>query len=269
MTAPCVVFDHPSGRVALIQGLALESMRMLASRSVDMILTDPPYCAHVHANLGKERRNDGRGPRDALLFPPIDEAAIRVLATEFVRVCKGWILVFSDFFQSATWGKAIEAAGGAWVRMGQWCKTNPMPQMTGDRPACGAEDIVIGHATGAGLDWNGGGHTAIWRGPREHGAEHPTQKPTWLIQALLGAFAPPGALVLDPFIGSGTTALAALLTERVKGEQPIETTCVKCVARRGAEWQAPLPVGCRVLGVEGDERWANHTIQRITPLLAA
>lgn len=264
-----VIFDHPSGRVALIHGMALETLRQLPAKSVDMILTDPPYGAHVHANLGKERRDDGRAPRDALVFPPITDAAIRELAAEFVRVCRGWILVFSDFYSSATWGKAIESAGGAWVRMGQWCKTNPMPQMTGDRPGCGAEDIVIGHATGEGLAWNGGGHSNIWRGPREHAAEHPTQKPTWLIQALLGAFAPAGALVLDPFIGSGTTAYAALLTERVRGEVPIETTCAKCVDKRAAEWSAPLPQGVRVLGIEGDERWTNHTIARIAPLLAA
>lgn len=37
---------------------------------------------------------------------------------------------------------------------------------------------------------------------------HPTQKPVGLFQRILEKYAPPGALVLDPFSGSGTTAMA-------------------------------------------------------------
>ncbi|MES2741295.1 MAG: site-specific DNA-methyltransferase, partial [Pseudomonadota bacterium] len=40
-------------------------------------------------------------------------------------------------------------------------------------------------------------------------AEHPTQKPLEIIERMLKASCPPGGLVLDPFMGSGTTALAA------------------------------------------------------------
>jgi site-specific DNA-methyltransferase (adenine-specific) len=44
----------------------------------------------------------------------------------------------------------------------------------------------------------------------EHGqAEHPTQKPLAVIQPLIEMSCPPGGTVLDPFVGSGTTALAA------------------------------------------------------------
>lgn len=44
----------------------------------------------------------------------------------------------------------------------------------------------------------------------EHGrAVHPTQKPLDIIRPILRASCPPGGLVLDPFLGSGTTAIAA------------------------------------------------------------
>jgi site-specific DNA-methyltransferase (adenine-specific) len=254
-------------RFALIQGEALATLRALPSKSVDAIITDPPYAAHVHANLGKERRNDGHAIRPELAFPSIDAAMIAQLAAEFVRLSRGWINVFSDFFQSGTWGRAIQDAGGAWIRTGAWVKTNPMPQMTGDRPACGHEDIVIAHAIGKNMEWNGRGHAALWRGPRDHGAEHPNQKPAWLMQALLGMFAPAGGLVLDPFLGSGTTAYAALAPGRIAGEVPVETSCPKCAAKRAAEYAPPLPVGVRVLGVEGDPRWTAHAIARCAPLL--
>jgi hypothetical protein len=183
--------------------------------------------------------------------------------SELVRVSKGWIITFSDFYNSHLWGQAAVAAGGSWVRTGAWVKTNPMPQMTGDRPACGHEDIVICHANPKGFAWNGRGHAATWRGPRDHHARHPNQKPLWLIQALLGAFAPPGGLCLDPYLGSGTAAVAALATERVPGEVPAETACVKCAKRLVEQWQAPLPDGIRVVGVEGDPKYVDMSIRRI------
>jgi site-specific DNA-methyltransferase (adenine-specific) len=204
--------------------------------------------------------------RKALGFPPIDDAQIIELAEHFVRLSHGWIVVFSDFRQSGAWGRAIERAGGAWIRTGAWVKTNPMPQLTGDRPSVGHEDIVIGHATGRTMAWNGAGRPCTWRGTRDkgYGAEpHPNQKPAWLMQALLGMFAPPDALVLDPYFGSGTTAIGALATERLPGEVPAETACPKCAKRLLEQYHPPLPVNARVVGVEGDPKYVELSISRI------
>jgi site-specific DNA-methyltransferase (adenine-specific) len=46
---------------------------------------------------------------------------------------------------------------------------------------------------------------------REHRerADHPTQKPLEIIERMIKASCPPGGTVLDPFMGSGTTAVAA------------------------------------------------------------
>lgn len=49
-------------------------------------------------------------------------------------------------------------------------------------------------------------------------AEHPTQKPLELVERMILASCPPGGLVLDPFLGSGTTAAAcARLGRRFAG----------------------------------------------------
>ena len=262
-----ILLNHD--RCALIQGETVATLAVLPSKSFDIILTDPPYAPHVHANLGKERRNDGHAARDELAFPPITPAMIEHLAAEYVRLCKGWILSFSDFYSSALWGTALQRAGGAWVRTGAWVKTNPMPQMTGDRPACGHEDIVIGHAQTKGWSWNGKGHAAIWRGPRDLDAEHPNQKPAWLCQALLGMFAPAGGRVLDPFFGAGSTVVAALAPERIVGEIGVETACKACGRKRAEEYAPPIPVNLSVLGIEGDPKWNALSISRIAPLLPA
>lgn len=259
-------------RVSLIQGDSLETLRAFADKSFDLVVTDPPYSAHTHENHGKERCADGRQVnREALSFPPIDDAMIKTLAGEFVRLAQGWIVIFSDFRQSGAWGRALEAAGGAWIRTGAWVKTSPMPQMTGDRPATGHEDIVIGHAVGRRMVWNGRGRPCTWRGSRDKG-EHPNQKPAWLMQALLGMFAPAGGLVLDPYFGSGSTAVGALAAERLPGEVAAETSCKACATKILEQYQPPLPDGVRVVGVEGDPKWCDVAISRIreaAPSLAA
>lgn len=262
-------------RFSLVHGDALEALRSFAPKSFDLTCTDPPYSPHVHAKFGKERRSDGVIVPEELTFPPMTPALIAEVSRELVRVNKGWILIFGDERVSATWGASVEAAGGAWVRIGAWVKTNPKPQMTADRPASATEHITICHAEPKGFEWNGGGHAAAWRGNRDqsYGDEpHPNQKPAWLLQALLGMFAPPGALVLDPYFGSGTTAIGAFAAERLPGEVPLETTCAKCVKKMLEAYQPPLPRDLRVVGVEGAQKYVDLAISRIreaTPALLA
>ena len=60
-----------------------------------------------------------------------------------------------------------------------------------------------------------GGEQVVWSLPdaaqeREGVGRHPTQKPLALLERIVRAASAPGDMVLDPFSGSGTTALAAL-----------------------------------------------------------
>lgn len=250
-----------------MQGSAEVYCRSIPACSVDMILTDPPYSEHTHANLGKETRGDGYKTRKVLEFPALSDTQIQRLASDFVRICAGWILVFTDERSIGTWGNSLELAGGRWLRTGHWVKNNPMPQMSGDRPAVGTEPIVIAHGSGP-LTWNGHGKAATWTGPRESGATHPNQKPVWLIKALIDAFAPPEAIVLDPFIGSGTTAVAALDSSRPEREEAAGSRCHECGRRLSATRQLPPVVDARVIGVEKDPVWALRSALRVSKYVA-
>lgn len=256
-----------STRCVLAQGEALLTMRSLVrDKGVNLTLTDPPYGAHVHQKLGKERRNDGTAARDELTFPPLTREFVGELAAEFVRVTDGWILIFTDDRTIGWWGEALEAAGGRWVRTGQWVKTNPMPQMTGDRPGSGAEYIVIGHSLrhgGGRMQWAGGGRSAVWRGGRDRMKLHEAQKPAWLMQELAGLFAPQGSTVLDPFAGSGSTGVGVLSTERLGGQTTLETTCKGCASAVCAARVAPMPVGLSFLGIEGDPATYDSAVARL------
>jgi site-specific DNA-methyltransferase (adenine-specific) len=264
-----------TNRFSLIQGDSLAVLRSFADKSFDVALFDPPYSEHVHEHFGKERRNDGVVVPDALSFPPMTPALIHDVMREIIRVTKTWILITTDFYNTHLWGNAARDHGGAWVRTGEWVKTNPKPQMTADRPGCGSEDILIAHAQPDTLEgrrhwmWNGGGHAATWRGRRDdafvdaNGVKHPNQKPLWLMQSLLGMFCTPNAVVIDPYLGSGTTALAALATERLSGESPTDTSCPKCAKKILEQYQPPLPQNVSVVGVEGDPKYVDLTISRI------
>ncbi len=271
-----VVLD--TDRVSLVQGDSLAVLRSFATKSVDVACFDPPYSNHVHDKFGKERRTDGHAVPDALAFPPMTPELINSVMIELIRVTRTWIIAFTDFYNTYHWGHAARSNGGAWVRTGQWVKTNPKPQMTADRPGCGTEDILIAHADAnpGAWDWNGGGHAATWRGRRDptykfpddtmhpgRGTGHPNQKPAWLLQSLLGMFCRPGDLVIDPYAGSFTTAIGALAQERLPGESPLETACPACAKKILEQYAPPLPDGVRVVGVEGDPIYVDLAIRRI------
>lgn len=206
----------------LLLGDCLEGMAAMVDRSVDHVITDPPFSEHVHDKLGTEARSDGAQWRDALTFSALTEEMARTVAAEACRVAKRWIVIFCDERSISRWDSAITTAGGLFVRGGVWVKTDAMPQMTGDRPAAGTESIIVAHAPrpkkGGRMKWNGGGRPATWIGPiRGVNAEerqHPTQKPMWLMEALVKDFTDPGDLILDPFAGSGSTLVAAIRNGR-------------------------------------------------------
>ncbi len=244
-------------RCVLLGGEALATMRaVVRDKSIDLICTDPPYGEHTHSMMGKDRRKDGGKESEALWFPPLTHGFVDALAAEFVRVCTGWIIIFTDDRTVGWWGDAILAAGGRWVRTGAWVKTNPKPQMSADRPSSGTENIIIAHALPEGdgrMVWNGGGRAAVWRGNRDMEGLHPNQKPLWLMQELLGLFAPAGATVLDPFAGSGSTGVAAFARDRIVGLQPVEIDCKAC-AKKHTDHMAnrpPIPSNFSFAGIEG------------------
>ena len=73
-------------------------------------------------------------------------------------------------------------------------------------------------------------------------ANHPTQKPLQLVERMVLASCPPGGLVLDPFMGSGTTAVAAVAAgRRVAGFEINPDYCAVAQARLDA-LSAAMPV---------------------------
>lgn len=178
---------------------------------VDLVLADPPFSEHVHAGHAVELRN-----RAAVEFAPGDPAGF--VGDLLFRCPTGWVVCFCageqlGDYEDAAGGRV--GKGGRYVRGGLWLKTNPMPQITGDRPGECGEHLAIMHGAGMRMSWNRGGGSALWIHPSAKGLErqHQTPKPVGLMMMLLADFAPrPYSVVWDPMAGSGTTGVACIRT---------------------------------------------------------
>lgn len=234
------IADVLSGRAqwCVLEADCSEVLPMLPERSVDHIITDPPYGEHVHnlqrrvmtgphrqfarqrGGTGKDLKYHGNPIAAPLGFAPLSGALREKVAGEVARIARRWIITKSDMEGVGLWRDAYLAAGARWIRFGVWWKENAQPQLTGDRPGQGVEGLAIAHAAGGRCRWNAGGKHGRWMHPvatdRNNTGErvHTTQTPISLWLELLENFTDPGELVLDPFMGSGSLGVACL---RAKG----------------------------------------------------
>lgn len=190
----------------------VSGLASLPDRSVDHVITDPPYEAEAHTKQRRVKRSGGVMKVEPLSFHPITDDQRRAVAAQFGRIARRWVIVFCQVEAVHLWSEALEAGGLTVRRVGVWVKPDGMPQYSGDRPGMGYESIVIAHQPGRSR-WNGGGKHGVWIVPKMGAADqirtgHETQKPLALMEALIRDFTDPGETILDPFAGSGTTGVA-------------------------------------------------------------
>lgn len=209
-------------------GNCIPWLRSMRAGSVDVMIADPPYSDETH---DKSRRAPSKGVRNPssgaaerktplardLGFKPLTQKLADEFAGECARLVKRWTLVFCDDRSIGGWRWTLERAGLEVVRTCPWIKPNSSPQFTGDRPGAGWEAIVVAHATrsrGRPMQkhWNGGGHRGVFvhNVPRGEERLHTTEKPIELLLELVELFSDRDELVVDPFLGAGTTGAACI-----------------------------------------------------------
>lgn len=186
----------------------------LADKSVDHVITDPPYGERTHSRTWTAKTIGRPTVYEGIDFASITRDVALAVAAQACRVAKRWSMFFTDMENIGLWVEATEEAGLDYVRTLIWVKPDATPQFTGDRPASGAEAVVVAHQPGR-KKWNGGGKRNIYTHIRQPGGNpHPTTKPVTLMSELLADFTDPGDTVLDPFAGSGTTGVACNMLGR-------------------------------------------------------
>jgi site-specific DNA-methyltransferase (adenine-specific) len=170
---------------------------------IDHVVTDPPYSAVTHAGAL------GDGGASALVdFASVNADELIGYVALCAPLVRRWVIATVDWRHILPLEQRTPA-GLRFVRFGIWAKPNGAPQFTGDRPATGWEAMAILHSTEGRLRWNGGGRHGVYYYPKLNAPEHPTEKPAGLLMLLLNDFTDPGESILDPFMGSGTTLVAA------------------------------------------------------------
>jgi DNA modification methylase len=199
------------------QGDSRELLARVPDASVDLICTDPPYnlggysTGNIDMSWRKSFNNDVAA-WDQLAFEPAEWLA------EFRRVLKptGTLFAFTSYNLLGRWHEVFDPAFDTFQFV-VWHKTNPPPKLrrVGFLNSC---ELIVA-CWDKGHTWNFGRqrdmHNFI-EAPICAGRErvkdpvHPTQKPLRVLRQLVEWGSRPGDLVLDPFMGVGSTGVASL-----------------------------------------------------------
>lgn len=210
------------------RGDVLEQFRRINSESIDLIATDPPY------NIGKAEWDEWESAEAYLTW-----------AKDWLEQCHrvlkptGSFYMFGRFImlrylstiaeelgftlqRDITWD-TIQGSGGA----GLWPIRHEMILFftKGEDGYYQAPEAVKleRHEEHVreykGVEYTFKSPSTVWRFPcvdnqADDRTSHPTQKPVEIMERIIAASCPPDGLVLDPFLGSGTTSVAAIKLRR-------------------------------------------------------
>lgn len=229
-------FKSATGTASLYQGDALQLLAQCKSDFVDLIFADPPYFLSgggLTCHGGRAVSvNKGAWDRPRTIAE-VHEFNLSWL-TECQRILKpnGTIFVTGTSHNIFSVGFAIQSLGFKLLNDIAWFKVNPPPNLSCRYFTHATETIIwAAKSTTAKHVFNydamrnmpdpavGKQMLSLWRIPppstweKRHG-KHPTQKPEELLNRIILAASNPGDIVLDPFMGGGTTAVSAIAHQR-------------------------------------------------------
>lgn len=216
-----------------IEGDCINIMSKLPEKSINLILTDPPYNA---SEGGIDLPNNKTGGA----YYKVNEAWDKfgnysnymaftrswLAAADKVMSPGGSIMVCCSFHNIAEVITVLKELNYKFINLITWRKTNPMPNIT-KRMLTHSTEFIIWFSKGKGWTFNynemkkynrGKQLQDVWEFPTCQGLErvtgkngraaHPTQKPLLLFKRLIEMASKENDIILDPFVGSGTTSVA-------------------------------------------------------------
>jgi len=170
-------------------GDCIELMREYPDNYFDLVLTDPPYGVGIDYGIYDDTEENWYNLMDAFIPEARRIGSMVVLPTCQIKRM-GWIYKHHEPNWLIAWYKGSPGTAG-YIGFNDW---EPL--------------LVYGKNKGVSM------HDHFYCGPEPFRNGHPCPKPvgwaTWLIERMTK----PGDIVLDPFLGSGTTLLACRMTDR-------------------------------------------------------
>jgi site-specific DNA-methyltransferase (adenine-specific) len=231
---PAPAFHDPKHHIKIYQGDCLEILPAIPENCVDLIFADPPYFLSndgITCHAGR-MVSVNKGEWDRSQGPEWNHQFNRAWLAACQRVLKphGTIWVSGTAHVIHSVGFAMQQLGFKLLNDISWVKPNPPPNLSCRYFTHATETIIWAaknrkskHAFNYKLmrQLAGGKQMkSVWTIPapdrdEKRFGKHPTQKPVALLERILLAASNEGDLILDPFMGSGTTAIAALRLRRM------------------------------------------------------
>ncbi len=128
----------------------------------------------------------------------------------------GTLIVFFDIWKITPLKESMEKHKFKQIRFIEWIKTNPQPLNSKRNYLTNCREIALLGVKGGSPTFHSSYDDAIYRFPLQGGKKrfHPTQKSIPLFEALIKKHSNEGDIVLDTFLGGGTTAIACKNTNR-------------------------------------------------------
>lgn len=211
---------HPN---TIIHDNCLNVLPQLPARSIDFVLTDPPYVRRYIERSGRAIPND-----NFHWLKPAFVELYRILKPDSFCICfYGWAHI--DKFAAAFREAGFRIVGHLAFPKRYTSGTRFLRyQHEGAYLLAKGDPKEPDHPIGDVIEWTD------YTGNRLH----PSQKPASMLLSLIDTFCPPQGLVLDPFAGSGSTLVAArLLGRRYLGIE-LDAVYHAAASRRLAENQA-------------------------------
>ena len=207
------------GDATLYLGDSLDIVPTL--ESIDAVITDPPYCsgARTSADIVGRKGMSRRGQRWAAAPLANDRMTVtgftwlirQILRNAYAILPEGGsFLSFIDWRQYPTLYGVIESVNFRVQGLIVWDKID-MALGNGFR---NQHEFIIHASKGVPAIIDRGTPNVLSVKRISSSELHPTEKPVVLLERLVGVIAAGNGIVLDPFMGSGTTGIASLRTGR-------------------------------------------------------
>lgn len=242
----------------------IDYLTKIEKKSVDLILTDPPYIVSrdsgmdKHYNQVKENQEknikfikteaeweefkaeknlaDDSKKENYLQYGTIygkkyavktqfgdwdsefTMETLEMFIKEYYQKLKpgGTLIIFFDLWKITTLKEIMEKHKFKQIRFIEWIKTNPQPRNSKINYLTNCREIALMGVKGGRPTFNSSYDNGIYEFPLQGGKNrfHPTQKSLALFEELIRKHSNENDVVMDTFLGSGTTAIASKNTNR-------------------------------------------------------
>ena len=192
----------------------LEGMKQIPNKSVDLVITDPPYLidtvgSGLYSQKDKQYIKELNFMKDGFSKEILDEICRVMKKINLYIFCsQKQIIPLLDYFvreKKCNWNIIT------------WHKTNPIPAC-GNKYLTDTEYVLFFREKGVKIYGDYQTKFTYYLTPLNQKDKikynHPTIKPLNIIQNFIINSSKEGEIVLDPFMGSGTTAIACMNTNR-------------------------------------------------------